>query len=38
MYREESVQCLYALYKHTAWSYDATTIDSKGVNNIEPII
>ena len=33
----ESVQCSYALYKHTAYSYDGITIDNKSVNNIEAI-
>lgn len=27
----------YALYKHTVWSHDATTVDSKGVSSIEAI-
>ena len=27
----------YGLYKHTVLSYDATTIDSKSVNNFEAI-
>ena len=33
----ESVQCPYALYKHTALSYDVNAIDSRGVNSFEAL-
>ena len=33
--RRESAQLLIWPVQHTAWSYDATTIDSKSVSNIE---
>ena len=33
----EGIQCPYALYKHTALSYDVNAIDSRGVNSFEAL-